>query len=95
MTIETRRYKLQFGDFVHAFLSLAVFGVVAVLDTNTVTCFDPAMLMQQKMMLQVLPPVIGTVSSSVFMVFPCNRHGIGYPPSTATEDYTEKEFEIK
>jgi Protein of unknown function (DUF679) len=80
---------------VHAFLSLAVFSVVAVLDTNTVTCFDPAMLVQQKTMLEVLPPVIGSLASSVFMVFPCNRHGIGYPPTTATGDYTDMELELK
>jgi Protein of unknown function (DUF679) len=80
---------------VHAFLSLTVFAVVAVLDTNTVTCFDPAVLVQQKMMVEVLPPVIGSLASSVFMVFPSNRHGIGYPPTTATEDYIDKELELK
>ncbi|KAJ1697666.1 hypothetical protein LUZ63_006178 [Rhynchospora breviuscula] len=93
-SVDLSRYKLQFGDFVHAFLSLAVFGVIAALDSNTVSCFDPALLVHQKLMLQVLPPVIGSLSSSVFMVFPCTRHGIGYPPTAASEDFTEKKLEV-
>ncbi|CAA0824994.1 DUF679 domain membrane protein 2 [Striga hermonthica] len=72
-------YKLRFGDFVHAFFSLVVFGVVALLDPNSVECFYPSFESTQKVLLMVLPPVLGTVSSSIFVMFPNNRHGIGYP----------------
>ncbi|KAK3025264.1 hypothetical protein RJ639_044066 [Escallonia herrerae] len=75
-------YKLRIGDFVHAFFSMIVFLVVALLDSNTVDCFYPSFESTEKVLMMVLPPVIGAVSSSVFMFFPNNRHGIGYPSSS-------------
>ncbi|EXC05711.1 hypothetical protein L484_011291 [Morus notabilis] len=75
------KYKLRFGDFVHAFFALVVFAVLSLLDSNTVRCFYPEFELEQKILLQVLPPVIGAISGSVFMLFPNNRHGIGYPSS--------------
>ncbi|KAG8373011.1 hypothetical protein BUALT_Bualt12G0126600 [Buddleja alternifolia] len=75
-------YKLQFGDFVHAFFSLIVFSVVALLDPNSVECFYPSFESTQKILLMTMPPVIGAVSGSIFVLFPNKRHGIGYPPST-------------
>ncbi|KAG6471866.1 hypothetical protein ZIOFF_069313 [Zingiber officinale] len=77
-------YKLRLGDFAHAVLSLLVFAAVALLDNNTVTCFYPALLVEEKMLVIALPPVIGAVAGVIFMLFPQNRHGIGYPPSTGT-----------
>ncbi|KAF8401595.1 hypothetical protein HHK36_012540 [Tetracentron sinense] len=77
-------YKLRVGDFVHAFLSLIVFAVVALLDPNTVECFYPSFESSRKIFLMVLPPIIGAASSLVFMIFPNKRHGIGYPPSHAS-----------
>ncbi|KAF8387962.1 hypothetical protein HHK36_026628 [Tetracentron sinense] len=79
-------YKLRIGDFVHAFFSLIVFITVALLDSNTVECFYPSFESNQKMLLMVLPPIVGAVSSSMFMTFPNKRHGIGYPPSQASEE---------
>ncbi|XP_057544844.1 protein DMP2 [Amaranthus tricolor] len=73
------KYRLRIGDFVHAFMSLLVFGVVAVLDTNTVDCYAPAWESSRKTMLMVLPPVVGGLCSGVFAMFPSTRHGIGYP----------------
>ena len=79
--VDLSKYKLRLGDFVHAFLSLTVFAVLALLDSNTVRCFYPEFESEQKILLQVLPPVIGAISGGMFMMFPSNRHGIGYPPS--------------
>nr|KYP72782.1 hypothetical protein KK1_005383 [Cajanus cajan] len=81
-SVDLSAYKLRFGDFVHAFFSLLVFAVLGLLDTNTVHCFYPEFEAGEKILLQVLPPVIGAVASTVFVVFPNNRHGIGYPISS-------------
>ncbi|XP_028783118.1 protein DMP2-like [Neltuma alba] len=80
--VDMKKYKLRFGDFVHALFSLLVFAVLGLLDNNTVHCFYPAFEAQQKVLLQVLPPVIGVISGGVFVMFPNNRHGIGYPASS-------------
>ncbi|XP_021904866.1 uncharacterized protein LOC110819853 [Carica papaya] len=77
--VDLSKYKLRFGDFVHAFFPLIVFGVVALLDPNTVHCFYPAFESTEKVLMMVLPPVIGAISGTVFALFPCNRHGIGCP----------------
>lgn len=79
--MDLSKYKLRVGDFVHAFFSVIVFSVVSLLDPNTVECFYPGFESEQKVLMMVLPPVIGAISSTVFMVFPNNRHGIGYPSS--------------
>lgn len=82
--VDLSKYKLRFGDFVHAFFSLTVFAVLGLLDSNTVRCFYPEFESEQKILLQVLPPVIGAISGGVFMMFPNRRHGIGYPPSESS-----------
>ncbi|KAL7123899.1 hypothetical protein ABFS83_14G013000 [Erythranthe nasuta] len=71
-------YRLRLGDFVHAFFSLIVFAVVALLDPNSVECFYPSFKSTEKVLMAV-PPVIGVVSSAIFVLFPNNRHGFGYP----------------
>lgn len=83
-SVDMSAYKIRIGDFVHALLSLSVFTVLGLLDTNTVRCFYPQFVATEKILVQVLPPVIGTISSAVFVIFPNNRHGIGYPSSTDT-----------
>lgn len=76
------KYRLRFGDFVHAFFSVAVFAAVALLaDANTVSCFYPSLKDQQKKVVMALPVVVGALASVVFVVFPSTRHGIGYPPA--------------
>ncbi len=75
-------YKLRVGDFVHAFFALLVFAVLVLLDQNTVGCFYPSSESLEKILLMVLPPVVGVVSSVVFMFFPDSRHGIGYSSTT-------------
>ncbi|XXG54354.1 hypothetical protein AAC387_Pa03g2260 [Persea americana] len=77
------QYKLRLGDFSHAFLSLMVFAVVALLTPNIVGCYYSSFESTQKTLLVVLPPVVGVISSTVFAVFPHMRHGIGYAPAQA------------
>ncbi|KAK3151720.1 hypothetical protein QOZ80_3AG0249630 [Eleusine coracana subsp. coracana] len=82
-------YRLRAGDFVHAGLSLLVFATIALLDADTVSCLYPALEVSERTLMAVLPPVVGGVAGYVFMVFPNNRHGIGYQPPAAvatTED---------
>ncbi|CAL0334644.1 unnamed protein product [Lupinus luteus] len=75
-------YKVRVGDFVQALLSVVIFAVLGLLDTNTVRCFYPKFESSEKLMVQVVPAVVGVVASAVFVVFPSNRHGIGYSTST-------------
>ncbi|KMZ61037.1 hypothetical protein ZOSMA_558G00080 [Zostera marina] len=76
---DVAKFKLRFGDFVHAFFSLMVFRVIGLFDPNTVGCLYPSFVDDEKKLLKVLPPIIGTISGMLFMVFPNTRHGIGYP----------------
>ncbi|GAB2231374.1 hypothetical protein Drorol1_Dr00010380 [Drosera rotundifolia] len=73
------QYRLKFIDFLHAFMSLLVFGAVALFDDNVVRCFYPSPSLQMKEVLTALPIGIGVISSTLFVVFPTTRHGIGYP----------------
>ncbi|XP_065627196.1 LOW QUALITY PROTEIN: protein DMP2 [Quercus suber] len=83
-------YKLRFGDFVHGLFALAVFGVLVLLDQKTVGCFYPLSDSSEKTLLKVLPPVVGVVSSALFMFFPNKRHGIGYPSSSTDSSQVSK-----
>ncbi|WOL16474.1 hypothetical protein Cni_G25261 [Canna indica] len=87
--VDLSKYKLRIGDFVHAFFALVVFAAVSLLDDDTVTCFYSSFGVNQKVAVMVAPPVLGAVASSVFMTFPCTRHGIGYPASETTSDSSE------
>ncbi|KAK2447692.1 protein DMP2 [Trifolium repens] len=88
--VDLSSYKLRFGDFVHASLSVIVFAVLGLLDSNIVSCFYPEFESSEKILMQVLPPIIGVVSGTVFMIFPSYRHGIGYPSSSDTNNTSEK-----
>lgn len=72
-------YRLRVEDFVHAFCALVVFALVVLLDSNSVHCYYPSFESTQKTLLMALPPVVGTVTGSIFVLFPNTRHGIGYP----------------
>ncbi|CAN6289327.1 unnamed protein product [Urochloa humidicola] len=85
-------YRLRAGDFVHAALSLLVFATIALLDADTVACLYPALQVSERTMMAVLPPVVGGAAGYVFMVFPNNRHGIGYQPTRATEDFEQHKY---
>ncbi|KAJ6756311.1 PROTEIN DMP3 [Salix purpurea] len=85
-SVDLSSYKLRVGDFAHAFFSLIVFSVLSLLDSNTVECFYPSFESTEKVLLMVLPPVIGAVSGTVFVLFPNRRHGIGYPSSDSSQN---------
>ncbi|XP_004508330.1 protein DMP2-like [Cicer arietinum] len=89
-SIDLSKYKLKVSDFVHAVLVLIIFAMLGLLDTNTVLCFYPSFVKTQKTLLQVMPVAIGVVVGWVFMVFPQQRHGIGYPPSTDSTEASSR-----
>lgn len=78
---EAAKYRIRFIDFFHAFTSILVFVGVAMLDKNVVTCFDPKPSEEDKELLVALPLGIGLVCSLLFVAFPSQRHGIGFPLS--------------
>ncbi|XP_071690105.1 protein DMP2 [Rutidosis leptorrhynchoides] len=83
--VDVSKLKLRIGDFVHAAFVMVVFAAVSLLDNNTVECLYPTFEKNEKTLMMVVPPVIGAISGTVFMVFPNTRHGIGYP-STSTSN---------
>ncbi|KAJ0448398.1 putative protein DMP [Helianthus annuus] len=74
-------YKARFIDVFHGFLSLVVFGTIAVFDKNVVGCFCPNPSENMIDVLSVLPIGVGVLCSILFGVFPTTRHGIGFPLS--------------
>ncbi|KAK7348178.1 hypothetical protein VNO80_22728 [Phaseolus coccineus] len=89
-SVDSSLKNLGVADFVHASLSLLVFAVLGLLDTNTVHCFYPGFESTQKSLLQVLPTVIGVFAGGVFMIFPNTRHGIGYHLSSDSNETSPK-----
>ncbi|WCJ27097.1 hypothetical protein M5689_008871 [Euphorbia peplus] len=75
------KYKLKFMDFVHAVMSILVFAAIALFDQNVVTCFYPTPSVQTQEVLTSLPVGIGVICSMLFVVFPTQRRGIGFPRS--------------
>ncbi|KAK7342392.1 hypothetical protein VNO80_25342 [Phaseolus coccineus] len=78
---EAEKYRLRFIDFVHAFMSILVFMAIALFDGSVVSCFVPKPSEDTKELLMVLPVGIGLVCSLLFVAFPGQRHGIGFPLS--------------
>ncbi|KAK7405009.1 hypothetical protein VNO78_06135 [Psophocarpus tetragonolobus] len=78
---ETEKYRLRFIDFFHALMSVLVFSVIALFDGNVVSCFCPKPSEEAKDLLVALPIGIGILCSVLFVAFPSQRHGIGFPLS--------------
>ncbi|XP_057538475.1 protein DMP4-like [Amaranthus tricolor] len=76
------KYRLRFIDFLHAFMSVFVFAAIALFDKNTVQCFYPAPSRETQEILTALPIGIGVICSMLFVAFPTQRHGIGFPLTT-------------
>lgn len=72
-------YRLKFIDFMHAFMSILVFSAVALFDQNVVDCLYPMPSDEAREVLASLPIGIGVICSMLFVVFPTQRHGIGFP----------------
>lgn len=75
------KYRLRFIDFLHAFMSILVFGAIALFDENVVSCFYPAPSDEAQEILTSLPVGIGVFCSMLFVLFPTRRRGIGFPIS--------------
>ncbi|KAI4306443.1 hypothetical protein L6164_029719 [Bauhinia variegata] len=75
------RYRLRSIDFLHAVMSILVFAAVALFDQNVVNCFFPTPSKETQEILTALPVGIGVVCSMLFVLFPTQRHGIGFPLS--------------
>ncbi|XP_010448580.1 PREDICTED: uncharacterized protein LOC104731025 [Camelina sativa] len=73
------KYRMRIVDWIHAVLSVLVFGAVALRDKNAVSCFYPAPEQETKKVLDIIPMGVGVICSLLFLVFPARRHGIGYP----------------
>ncbi|GAB4851192.1 hypothetical protein Ancab_030486 [Ancistrocladus abbreviatus] len=80
---EAAQYKLQPADFVHAVLSLLVFAVVTLLNSDIVHCFCPSLEAYMNSLMKALPVVVSTVASLVFKFFPVTRRGIGSNPNSS------------
>ncbi|KAK1276105.1 hypothetical protein QJS04_geneDACA022458 [Acorus gramineus] len=78
---DAEKYRLRVMDFVHALMSLLVFGAVTLFDQNTVACLYPLPSPRAREVLAVLPVVISVVCCSFFVAFPTTRRGIGFPLS--------------
>ncbi|KAL3821449.1 hypothetical protein ACJIZ3_007354 [Penstemon smallii] len=78
---EADKFRVRFMDFVHAFLSIMVFGAVAMFDKNVINCFYPSPSEEALEMLTALPVTVGVICSLLFVLFPTKRHGIGFPLS--------------
>lgn len=85
VAVDLTKYKLRFIDWVHAVLSVLVFGVVALRDKNVVICFYPKPSHEIQEVINILPIGVGFISSLLFLAFPTRRHGIGYPVSNANQ----------
>ncbi|KAL5567351.1 hypothetical protein UlMin_030515 [Ulmus minor] len=73
------KFRIRFVDWVHAVLSVFVFGAVALRDKNVLTCFYPKPRHETQEVLDIVPVGIGLICGLLFVVFPTRRHGIGYP----------------
>ncbi|XP_071725583.1 protein DMP3 [Rutidosis leptorrhynchoides] len=83
---DLRKYRLMFIDWVHAVLSVLIFGAIALRDKNVVNCFYPSPGHETEEVLDIVPIGVGLISSGLFVLFPTRRHGIGYP---VTHDNTD------
>ncbi|XP_057417752.1 LOW QUALITY PROTEIN: protein DMP6 [Lotus japonicus] len=76
------KYQLRFIDLTHAVMSILVFAAVALFDQNVVKCFFPSPSHEMREILTAFPIGVGVICSMLFVVFPTQRHGIGFPLST-------------
>ncbi|KAK6930084.1 Protein DMP [Dillenia turbinata] len=89
---DSSSYKFRLRDLVHALFVVLVFGVVVILDPNTVKCFYPSLADDQATLLKVLPPVVGAVSGVISVLFPNKRNYIAFfcPEMAAKKSISEK-----
>ncbi|XP_061349469.1 protein DMP3 [Gastrolobium bilobum] len=77
-TKELCKFRIRVIDFVHAFLSLLLFLVFAVSNSNVQNCLIPNEGTNERALIMNLPLGAGILSSFLFAYFPTTRRGIGY-----------------
>ncbi|GFY94839.1 hypothetical protein Acr_10g0002240 [Actinidia rufa] len=79
---ETRKdlvkFRIGFIDFVHAFVSLFVFLIFALSDSEVQRCIFPDAGDNENALFMNLPLGAEVLSSFLFIIFPTTRRGIGY-----------------
>ncbi|CAA2976444.1 protein DMP10-like [Olea europaea var. sylvestris] len=76
-TIDLTKFKISFVDFVHAFVSLFVFLIFALSDSDVQNCFFPHAGENMNVLVMNLPLGAGVFSSFLFLILPTTRRGIG------------------
>ncbi|XP_076900248.1 protein DMP9-like [Bidens hawaiensis] len=71
------RYKVGITDFIHALMSSMVFMAIAFSDHRITNCLFPGHGKEMDEVMQSFPLMVGTVCSSLFLMFPNTRYGIG------------------
>lgn len=75
---DLRRLRIRWVDYVHAVFTAVVFMTVAFSSTAVQSCYFPEAGDNVKQLLTNLPLGAGFLSTTVFLVFPTTRKGIGY-----------------
>lgn len=71
------KLKVGFTDFVHAVMSVMVFVAIAFSDHRVTNCLFPGREKDMDQVRESFPLMVGIVCSSLFLVFPTSRKGIG------------------
>ncbi|KAF8390181.1 hypothetical protein HHK36_024703 [Tetracentron sinense] len=71
------RFKVGFTDFVHAIMSVMVFVAIAFSDHRVTNCLFPGHIKDMDEVMESFPLMVGVICSSLFLVFPTTRFGIG------------------
>ncbi|OIW02526.1 hypothetical protein TanjilG_12840 [Lupinus angustifolius] len=81
LTVEVpkdERFKVGFTDFVHAIMSMLVFVAIAFSDHRVTSCLFPGHEKDMEQVRDSFPLMVGIVCSSLFLVFPTSRRGMGF-----------------
>ncbi|XP_027331815.1 protein DMP9-like [Abrus precatorius] len=71
------KFKVGLTDFVHAVMSVMVFVAIAVSDHRVTSCLFPGHEKDMEQVRESFPLMVGIVCSSLFLIFPTSRRGIG------------------
>lgn len=80
---DLERFKLRFVDFVHAFVSLLLFLIFALGDSDVQSCYFSELGTEWNSLFMNLPLGSGALSTFLFTIFPTTRRGIGYADISA------------
>ena len=75
---DLEKFKLRFMDFVHGFVSLLLFLVFSLSDSNVKSCYFSEVGTDWNAWIANLPFGAGALSSFLFTIFPTTCTGIGY-----------------